>query len=922
MSSGLRTRAQRGIINSLPYKGRIIDIDSKYLSDSDQNKVVQVLYGRDVLSTSMMFPPWNISRKKSSSGGKGSSKGAGGGTTNFYASIAFAICVGELTAIYNIYESDNLISTYENTGEPLNSLPKNFETDYGDLRIYRGTPTQIVDPSLQEVVVFKSGTNNLYETYPTPDNKNICYAVSDKWLLGSSTSHPNIRVECFKACTKMTGASGYMSNGDYAPPVILYELLKDYPAITRMFSDNNNSPLSIDTASFVSAAESCKNAGIYISVTLDESTSLADAVANILEYCDGVIYVENDTLKIRLPWKEAEDRNYREHKTFTKNDLIEEPEVSYQSDDWGITKLSFCDRSLDYEETTANLEHPGFDGITGLDTKIEEFDRPFIKQRSVATTITKYLANVGVKPSVDLTITVLPESVSLVTIDNNTNRDLRVGDLIKVDYDETKYPGLENVLFRVNSIAIAEDGAEIQAVSECQSFFEFLDTDIFYIEQSRYFPLDRGFPYLFPRILPLRNGWYNNGTLGVDTEFLLFVSQNPLTANASFRWEKLGDDTQYLKLPSEASYQITGNIQSFRKDYKNTEPIWLLNVDLSVDELKNLSSEIDYNSNLDIQTPYFVICCAFSEGNCLHTPIFFQIDTISPLTGEIVCKKPDYKDAKVYENFFPNNPASISKVFYIVSLNEINNNCKASARFRSRNRLCAVIYTDEGYESTPGYAAVFYKDADDTGLPNPAVVMRRNSETLLVSEHSECWSEYVDLSVESSSETYPKVVYDGTGYYIQPTEVELSSDEKKYLPLFEYVDNPLSNGRNYQELVTTETNGSLSFNHSFGYDSLIYVTVMHSGNTLTLPSLEGVAPGDSITIIVNAVGVEDWTTLAITAQGSDILLSRANNNTTPIEGTTFNVATGITTRLYCVLKNANLKCWYVDTVSGTDIGFI
>ena len=98
--------------------------------------------------------------------------------------------------------------------------------------------------------------------------------------------------------------------------------------------------------------------------------------------------------------------------------------------------------------------------------------------------------------------------------------------------------------------------------------------------------------------------------------------------------------------------------------------------------------------------------------------------------------------------------------------------------------------------------------------------------------------------------------------------------------------------------------------------------VKHSGNSLILPSLEGVAVGDSVTIIVTADGVEDWTTLAITAQGSDILLSRANNNTTPIEGTTFNVATGITTRLYCVLKNANLKCWYVDTVSGTDIGFI
>ena len=119
MSSVLRTSWQRGIINSQPYRGRIIDIDSKYLSDSDQNKVIPVLYGRDLLSTSMLFPPWNMQRKKNSSGGKGGGKGGGGGSETFFASILFAVCLGEVTNICSIYESDNLVYAASATGTPI-----------------------------------------------------------------------------------------------------------------------------------------------------------------------------------------------------------------------------------------------------------------------------------------------------------------------------------------------------------------------------------------------------------------------------------------------------------------------------------------------------------------------------------------------------------------------------------------------------------------------------------------------------------------------------------------------------------------------------------------------------------------------------------------------------------------------------------
>lgn len=928
MSSVLRTKAQRGIINSLPYKGRIIDIDSKYLSDSDQNKVVQVLYGRDILSTSMLFPPWNISRRESSSGGKGGGKGAGGGSATFYASIAFAICIGEVDKIYNIFESDNLIRSTD--GE---SLDTTKETDYGKLRFYKGTATQRIDSSISSVVVFKTGSS-IYQSYEVPDLRYICYAVSDEWKLGSSTSHPNIRVECFKGCSKLTGNSNsYMSDGDYAPPVILYEMLKDYPAITRMFSDNN-SPLSIDTASFISAAQSCVDKGIYISVTLDEATSLADAVANILEYCDGVIYIENDTLKIRLPWKDREvidgDQSI-DYKNFTVNDMIEEPVVEYQSDDWGVTKLSFCDRALEYEETTAIIEHPDYEGIVGLDAKIEEFDRPFIKQRSVANRIAKYLANVGVKPSIDLTLNVLPASVS----------GLKVGDLIKVDYD--KYAGIENALFRVNSIAIAEDGAEVQAVSECTEFFNFTDTDILFIERERYISMDRDFPYLYPKILVQRqlganeiNGFQNQYGKGIHA--FLFVAESYAAGKSPFKWEiidssKWSPNNTDPKIGIEPAYQKSGILSAVF--YNEESKFWEIDVSFSAVEL---NSVIDVNVLDGLK--YYIVCSRYNaNGTAACVPIIFRIESISPTANKIIATNcgDGYAAYSVSTNDNPHSDlqgnlieTKVSSLFFLVSEEELLN-CHIQINLQDRNRFAAKVYSYDGKnsEKTPGYAAVFYKDKGGAVQNPPAVVNRMNDETDLISEHTVMWpdNECVTISIlETAGDEYPKLVWDETAgnYYVQYTDVELSDDQKEYLTLFKYVEKTQTIGRNYQELVTTETNGSLSFNHSYGYDSLIYVTVMHSGNTLTVPSLEGVAPGDSITIIVNAVGVEDFTKLVIVSADSGRFLSRSNDNESvpinSITGSTFNVASGITTKLYCVLKNT-IKYWYVDTYSGTETGF-
>lgn len=901
MSSVLRTSWQRGIINSQPYKGRIIDIDSKYLSDSDQDKVVPVLYGRDLLSTSMLFPPWNLRRKQNSSGGKGGGKGAGGGSDTFFASVLFAVCLGEVTRICRIYESDNLVYDTEEAGTAIGVGTK-IETDYGLLRFYKGTPKQQIDPAIRSVLVFKSNESGTYLNYDVPDFRYICYAISDKWNLGSSTSHPNIRIEAFKECTKLKddsrSNSNWMSGYDYAPPVILYEMLKDFPAITKMFT--GNAEVQVDAESFATAANDCVSSGIYISVCIDNDLTLADAVANILEYCDGVVYVENNLLKIRLPWKEAKDRNYEPHIIFTKDDLIEEPEVSYQSDEWGITKVSFCDRHLDYEETTEVLEHPEYEGVVGLDAKIQEFERPFIKQRSVANTITKYLANVGVKPSVDLTINVLPESVSLVPIDNNTNRDLRVGDLIKVDYDETKYPGLGNVLFRVNSIAIAEDGAEIQAVSECKDFFEFSATDILYIEQEKYLSMGRNVPYLYPKILAQRelgqgetNGFQNQS--GQTIKAFLFVAESYSAGRAKFIWTNIDSsgwapDNADPDIGIEPSYQQSGILSDVF--YYSASGQYRIKVSLSVDVMQSILDKNERNGE-----SYYLVCCRYHVENDIKVascvPIIFRVNSVSIATNELVCEPFQGEKFSDYSVAQGDSSSLVSSLFFLVSASELQN-CSVTIKLQDRNRFAAVVYNTEGNkEKTPGYAGIFYKDKDSTVQDPPAVVNRENNETDLIFQHTVMWrdDECLPISnVQGESVEYPCLVWDPVkqNYYVQYRGVEPASDAKDYLPKLEIAE---SNKEEEAGQYYVYRENSDAFTHSSRHGFVHVHITDENAITLPVPDASTAENGDMITILV---------TRDAEVQQDHISLGNTENFYNPPEaGNTLKCATGEITKLIC-----------------------
>lgn len=493
----------------------------------------------------------------------------------------------------------------------------------------------------------------------------------------------------------------------------------------------------------------------------------------------------------------------------------------------------------------------------------------------------------------------------------------------------------------LTSISDSSEGTEIQAVTECTEFFPFENTDILFVEQEKYLSMDRGYPYLYPKILAQRplgaeqvnafQGLYNVSFSDRDLfKAFLFVSESYYAGHANFVWKNIDSSAWKPDSPEEdigikPEYQRSGILSQVFYNGNSNE--YEIKVSLSVEEIQAIKNENDANGEA-----LYMVCCRYQlvdnvqVASCV--PIIFKVESPSVLTNELVCKAFDsgkFKDFSVTDADHTNG-SFVSSQFFLVTERELQNCTVSIKQFHEKNRFAAAVYDNEGhYEKTPGYAAIFYTRDNQSNILTH-VLNRANEDTDDVDEHIVMWPDGDCVQItntKSEADEYPRLAWDSTAgkYYVQ-TEVEAASDEHDYLPSLSVIEGVRDQCNQYQAVETTETNGQHILIHEYNRDSLIYVTVKHSGNSLILPSLEGVAVGDSITIIVTADGVEDWTTLAITAQGSDILLSRANNNTTPIEGTTFNVATGITTRLYCVLKNANLKYWYVDTVSGTDIGFI
>jgi len=446
---------------------KLYSLEAKYLTDNVQSDPIKILHGRDTLSMSLFTPVFDIYTKKheSSKGGKG---GGGGSVEVYYGGFAGGFCVGPIEKLHAVYDSDIDIAQLV---EPIDLTEKELPyelaiSDYGVLRIYRGTGDQPIDER------FTNGKNIIVD----PENKttstiladediqpayfHLCYVVTDDFKLGLINSTPNLRFEisnkpyCFLEDAEGEGISlvGFEvgdGDGDIYPPLIIYEYLRN-----TQWGSVGLEIEEIDLQSFYDAAARCAEEGIAITALQDSSeTTVRDAITQILQYCDGILYLNNEgKVAIRLIRLDSET----EYPEIDESLLVDEPKLTWScvDDTWGRTEIVFNSRIDSYESTAEVFESPRYSDTNIKEVATERFSLPFCKKRYLAAMLARRLGNAGATPSCEVELRALPED------------GFEIGDLVSLSYDKF---GIDNLLLRVTKVQEASTESlaqELTAVLE------------------------------------------------------------------------------------------------------------------------------------------------------------------------------------------------------------------------------------------------------------------------------------------------------------------------------------------------------------------------------------------------------------------------------------------------------------------------
>jgi hypothetical protein len=542
-------------------------LEDKYFVNIQQSEPFRILHGRDEISCTQLLPVYDYSIKKQNTG-----KGKKDVEVNqdiYFGPIAAAFCAGPISKVYKLYYSDELICDWSanpidfTTGQSQQMI--SLGSAYGVFYLYRGDTNRPVYPA---------GTNELIDNIFTraitiadgcviparlhPAYRNVFYFTSPKFRLGNAAEMPNLRIEVEKIpdCAELftitkngiLETSGNNDDGDAYPPLIIW----DYLTNTHWGSSCLTAE-QLDKDSFQEALEICVDENIAISSCIDSDKSIRDAVSNILQYCDGVLYrKDNGLIAIKLIRTPSDLSTLDE---ITLDDLIEEPDVEWTSETWGTTKISFNDRSNYYEGTSEAFESPLFQTTNGeLVTK--EFDLPFIKNRVLAAQIGMRLGSAGAIPSCEARLKIAHNNTA------NGQTRFHVGDIIKFRYAQYNLP---YQYLRINEVRYGSpknNYVEIVGVTDVGTVL-----DIPYAPRSISVPprvvpiLENKEGYLQPRILPANSGFgtvifAERATAAAITSYSVKCEAFALNADTAVESADVGTTGAYH------DYEVLAQIQS------------------------------------------------------------------------------------------------------------------------------------------------------------------------------------------------------------------------------------------------------------------------------------------------------------------------------------------------------------------------
>lgn len=916
------------------------ELESKYLTDNAQSDPIKILFGRDFLSLSLLTPIFDLkTRESDSGGGKASSKGVGSTGQTYYGGFAGGFCIGPVAAIHAIHESDKEVEKFDGTGLLLgddaeaalwDSTNKYYTLEipnYGTIRIHQGTATQPIDPRFtggSGIVINPDDVDS--STIPATSEaqtayRNIFYIATDDFKLGTSNTTPNLRIEvsctpkCFKAdypaffAGETPALKVADEEGDVYPPLIVYEYLRN-----STWGGAGLAVSDIDYQSFIDATEQCISEGIAITALQDSSdTSVRDAISQILQYCDGALYL-NDSGQVAIKLVRYDDgETYPE---ITTDDLADEPELNWSgvNDTWGRTEIIFNSRVDSYESTAEVFESPRYTGSELRQINEESISLPFCKKRALAAKLARRFGNAGATPSCEVSMRVLPGG------------DYEIGDLIRLTYEKF---GVSDLLLRINSITYgspAEPIVSITAVSEPVTAWDIEIQNVIGGYQKKQDPVTEvtgGF--LKPRLLLLSDEGDGNKIAG-------FVERNesaPIVHyNVLGRGTYNGVDYDF-EIKGNKNYQTKVLITELEQSGNQLRLSIAVEGDQRKRELETLQASIRS------QTLYLT-CAAFQNDELTLRPMSFRVLGIenNGFAGDIYSYFLSVATAQIFDNWvYPSSTDGGFKPSTVGYLHKLSDNKSEVFTFTSDsfkilfNETNSHTYfqADFGNSITEERPCAFQQLYASSAYTHQ--LMTAQGEI-----GQEQWTELkpwgdaapIDGTVKIASQTTTPVIPAGGGelsyFWLNPVTGEnkvytengweLVDNSNVLAPLIPPEQIPFGSAADevargnhlhderYQligdsaERYYRSFSSSASLNHVRGSDGRVHVHLIDEiPITITLPSIAEAEDGDMITVFLTAANGVEQDVVTVMADEDEVFSGGQNEVI---------VGTGTILQLVCV----------------------
>lgn len=364
------------------------------IPNNEQAIALKVLFGTQKITGNYIYPVFDYrAQKVSQSVPKGDSIVVG---YNYFGSLALALCVGPVTTLHEIRNSDKVIWTgpLESTSADENGMTL-IVTSLGPVNFYWGTDTQLPD-SLLEALELDTGSGIIPAIIAGLPR--VCYAVCSRFRWGRQPAPPALEFVLSKYPSSLTLTSHNLT-GDAVLPECLYEWLTD------TFYGLGVPASKIDTASFVAACETLIAEDLGVSPFVDDFSDAREVLGKFNEYVEGFPYIKNGKIFYRLI-RDGDETPI----AIGDADIAEEPQPRNEGWDetWNFTRVSFKDRLNKWSDGTGVYDDPANGIITGED-RSKQYDLNWITRQSVADKIAAKLGIKGGKPAAFWNLSLLPQ---------------------------------------------------------------------------------------------------------------------------------------------------------------------------------------------------------------------------------------------------------------------------------------------------------------------------------------------------------------------------------------------------------------------------------------------------------------------------------------------------------------------------------